>query len=70
LSETAGRESPSMSASWLALLVVFLFFEIAFLVGAYTSGVAGPERVFAIFTGLAVVVFGAILYAGRLVFYE
>jgi len=70
LSETAGHKSPAISASWLALLVVFLAFEMAFLVGAYTSGIAGLERVFAIFTGLILVVFGAILYAGRLIFYE
>jgi len=51
-------------------LIVFLGFEIAFLYGAYSSGVAGLERVFGIFTGLAVITFGIILYAGRVIFYD
>jgi len=49
---------------------VFLIFEVVFLLGAYTSGMAGLERVFGIFTGLVLVTFGIILYAGRLIFYD
>jgi hypothetical protein len=49
---------------------VFLICELAFLLGAYTSGAAGLERVFGVFTGLVVVTFGVILYAGRLIFYD
>lgn len=52
------------------MLVVFLICELAFLFGAYTSGLAGLERVFGIFTGLVLVTFGVILYAGRLIFYD
>ena len=59
-----------MSSLWLVLLIVFLGVEAAFLLGAYTSGAAGLERIFAIFTGLALVTFGVILYAGRLIFYD
>jgi hypothetical protein len=59
-----------VSNLWLVLLVVFLVIEVAFLLGAYTSGLAGLERIFAIFTGLALVTFGIILYAGRLIFYD
>jgi len=47
-----------------------LVIEVAFLLGAYTSGLAGLERVFTIFTGLALITFGIILYAGRLIFYD
>jgi len=50
--------------------MVFLVIEVAFLFGAYTSGVAGLERVFGIFTGLVLITFGIILYAGRLIFYD
>jgi hypothetical protein len=50
--------------------MVFLVIEVAFLLGAYRSGVAGPERVFGIFTGLVLITFGIILYAGRLIFYD
>jgi len=49
---------------------VLLIFEVAFLFGVYMSGVAGLERVFGIFTGLVLVTFGVILYAGRLIFYD
>ena len=59
-----------MSSLWLFLLVIFLGVEIAFLLGAYTSGLADLERIFGIFTGLVLVTFGIILYAGRLIFYD
>lgn len=59
-----------MSSLWLVVLVVLLVVEAAFLLGAYTSGLAGLERVFGIFTGLVLVTFGIILYAGRLIFYD
>jgi len=70
LSEISPSRSVSTSISWLVLLVVLLLFELGFLIGAYTSGVAGLERVFGIFTGLILVTFGIILYAGRLIFYD
>lgn len=70
MSEVVERRSTSVSAWWLVLLVVLLVFEVAFLFGAYTSGMAGLERVFGIFTGLVLITFGVILYAGRLIFFD
>jgi uncharacterized membrane protein YhaH (DUF805 family) len=70
LSESSRGRAVSVSAWWLVLLVVFLVIEIAFLVGAYTSGMAGLERIFGVFTGLILVTFGIMLYAGRLIFYD
>jgi len=70
LSESSRGRAVSVSVWWLVLLVVFLVIEIAFLVGAYTSGMAGLERIFGVFTGLILVTFGIILYAGRLIFYD
>ncbi|WP_455284040.1 hypothetical protein [[Eubacterium] cellulosolvens] len=70
MSETVERQSGPISTWWLVLLVVFLIFELVFLFGVYTSGVAGLERVFGIFTGVVLVTFGIILYAGRLIFYD
>jgi hypothetical protein len=70
LSDMSARRSGSISSLWLVLLVIFLIVEVAFLLGAYTSGLAGLERLFAIFTGLALVTFGVILYAARLIFYD
>jgi len=70
LSETRSRRSAQVSASWLILLVVFLIVELAFLMGAVSSGMAGLEKIFSIFTGLILVTFGVILYAGRLIFYD
>jgi hypothetical protein len=70
LSESSQGRAVSISVWWLVLLVVFLVIEIAFLIGAYTSGMAGLERIFGVFTGLILVTFGIILYAGRLIFYD
>jgi membrane associated rhomboid family serine protease len=70
LSESSRGRAVSISVWWLVLLVVFLVIEIAFLIGAYTSGMAGLERIFGVFTGLILVTFGIILYAGRLIFYD
>jgi len=70
LSETVKRHSTLISVGWLVLLVVLLIFEVAFLFGVYMSGVAGLERVFGILTGLVLVTFGVMLYAGRLIFYD
>ena len=70
MSEPVQARSGVISVWWLVLLVVFLISEVVFLLGAYTSGMAGLERVFGIFTGLVLVTFGIILYAGRLIFYD
>jgi hypothetical protein len=70
LSDTSERPSASVSTLWLVLLALFLVIEVAFLLGACTSGLAGLERVFGIFTGLVLVTFGIILYAGRLILYN
>lgn len=70
MSESSQGHAVSISVWWLVLLVVFLVIEIAFLIGAYTSGMAGLERIFGVFTGLILVTFGIILYAGRLIFYD
>jgi hypothetical protein len=59
-----------VSSLWLVLLALFLVIEVVFLLGAYASGLAGLERVFGIFTGLVLITFGIILYAGRLIFYD
>ncbi len=70
MSDGSESRSASVSSLWLVLLVVFLGVEVAFLLGAYTSGLADLERIFGIFTGLVLVTFGIILYAGRLIFYD
>jgi hypothetical protein len=70
LSETTGSRPAALSRLWVALLVVFTLIELAFLFEAYMAGLAGLERVFGILTGLVLVTFGIILYAGRLIFYD
>ena len=70
MSDGSESRSASVSSLWLVLLVLFLVVEVAFLLGAYASGLAGLERIFGIFTGLILVTFGVILYAGRLIFYD
>ncbi len=70
MSERSERRPSSVSNLWVAVLVVLMIIEVAFLFEAYSSGVADLERVFGIFTGLVLVTFGIILYAGRLIFYD
>ena len=70
MSDKPEHRSAFASSLWLALLVAFLVIEAAFLLGAYTAGLAGLERVFAIFTGLVLITFAVVLYAGRLIFYD
>jgi hypothetical protein len=70
LNRESGQRSVLVSSLWLVLLVVLLIVEAVFLLEAYTSGLAGLERIFGIFTGLVLVTFGVILYAGRLIFYD
>ena len=70
MSETSLRRPTSVSKVWVVMILVFMVVEIAFLLEAYNSGLAGLERIFGIFTGLALATFGIILYAGRLIFYD
>ncbi len=70
MSDGSKSRPASVSSLWFVLLVAFLVVEVTFLLGAYTSGLAGLERIFGIFTGLVLVTFGIILYAGRLIFYD
>ena len=70
MSETTVSRPAALSRLWVALLVAFTLIELAFLFEAYMAGLAGLERVFGIFTGLVLVTFGIILYAGRLIFYD
>ena len=70
MSEITGSRPAALSRLWVALLVVFTLIELAFLFEAYMAGLARLERVFGIFTGLVLVTFGIILYAGRLIFYD
>lgn len=70
MSETGSERSGQVSASWVVLLVVLLIVEFVFLLGAVSSGMAGPEKIFSLFTGLILVTFGVIVYAGRLIFYD
>ena len=70
MNETTASRPAVVSKLWVVLLGVFTVIELAFLFETYTSGLTGPERVFGIFTGLVLVTFGIILYAGRLIFYD
>ena len=67
---TESHLSGQVSASWVVLLAVLLAVELVFLLGAVSSGRAGPEKIFSIFAGLGLITFGVILYAGRLIFYD
>ena len=59
----------NISRGWVALAVLLIVLEFAFLYEAMIADMGGYERIFAAFAGLAVLCFAALLYAASVVFY-
>jgi len=55
--------------SWLVMTGMLAILELAFLYEAMLADVAGYEKIFGIFAGLAILCFAAILYLAVVVFY-
>jgi hypothetical protein len=58
-----------ISRGWFAVTIVLAAFELIFLYEAMLADMTGYQRVFGAFAGLALVSFGALLYAASIVFY-
>ena len=62
-------KADNISRGWLALAGLLIIIEFASLYQARVADVSGYERVFAVFAGLSVLCFAALLYAVAEVFY-
>lgn len=63
------RSTGNVSRSWVALAVLLIVLEFAFLYEAMVADIGGYEKIFAAFAGLAILCFGALLYAVSVIFY-
>ncbi len=63
------KSRDEISRGWHAITIVLAIFEAIFLYEAVLADVAGYQRVFGVFVGLAVLSYGVLLYATSLVFY-
>ena len=52
----------TVSRSWLVLSSLVIFLEVFFIYEAMLADMAGLERIFGVFTGLALLCFGVLLY--------
>ena len=59
----------TLSRTWLALAGVLTTLEVVFLYEAMLADLAGYQRIFGVFVGLAILCFAALLYAVTVVFY-
>jgi hypothetical protein len=59
----------SLSKGWLILAGVLIILETFFLCEAIIADMAGVQRVFGVFAGIAILCFAALLYSVSVVFY-
>jgi len=65
----SGDKTDNVSRGWVALAVLLIILEFAFLDEAMVADMGGYEKIFAAFAGLAILCFAALLYAASVVFY-
>jgi len=62
-------KTTAVSRGWLALACVLIMLELIFIYEAMLADIAGLERIFGVFAGLAFLCFAALLYAVSMVVY-
>ena len=60
-------EKPSLG--WIALAGLLIFIELTCVYEAFVADIGGFERIFAVFAGLSILCFAALLYAVSVIFY-
>jgi len=60
----------TVSWSWVGLVGVLIVLEWLFVYEALIADMSGLQRVFGVFSGLAILCFAALLYVLRVVFYD
>ena len=64
-----GLKTEEVPRGWIALSGILIVLEFVCLYEAMLGDLGGYQRVFAVFAGLAILCFGALLYAASLIFY-
>jgi len=59
----------SLSGGWLVLAGVLIILEILFVYEAMMADMAGLQRIFGVFVGVAILCFAALLYSVSVLFY-
>jgi hypothetical protein len=59
----------SLSRGWLLLAGFLIILEVLFLYEAIVADLAGLQRIFGVFAGLATLCFAALLFSVSVVFY-
>jgi hypothetical protein len=59
----------SLSRGWLFLAAFLIILELLFLYEAIVADLAGLQRIFGVFAGLATLCFAALLFSVSVVFY-
>jgi predicted membrane channel-forming protein YqfA (hemolysin III family) len=62
-------QTENISKGWVVVAAVLIIIELVSLYEAIIADFAGSERVFAVFAGLSILCFAALLYAVSVVFY-
>lgn len=63
-------KTKTVSWGWLGLTCLLMILELLFVYEAMLADMSDLQRVFGVFIGLAILCFGALLYAVRVVFYD
>lgn len=59
-----------VSAGWLMLAALLIILELVFIYEAVSADMAGNQRIFGVFLGLAILCFAAFLYEVKVIFYD
>jgi hypothetical protein len=63
-------KTKTVSWGWLGLTCLLMILELLFVYEAMLADMSDLQRVFGVFIGLAILCFGALLYAVKVVFYD
>ncbi len=63
-------KSSTLSRGWLWLAGLVTFLELVFIYEAVQADLAGYQRIFGVFVGLAILCFAALLYSIKTAFYD
>ena len=60
----------SIGRSWVGSAFVLIVLELILVYQAVQADISGPQKVFGVFAGLAILCFASLLYMVKLVFYD
>ena len=60
----------ALSYSWIVLACVLIALELMLLYEAMQADLAGYQKIFGVFVGLAILCFAALAYSFKVVFYD